>query len=47
MAESACSERIVENLLDTDCYKLTIVEAVLHKEDTGGAQWEFCCRNQE
>ncbi|WP_152904783.1 hypothetical protein, partial [Pseudomonas aeruginosa] len=29
MAESAFSERIVQNLLDTDFYKLTMMQAVL------------------
>ncbi len=30
MAESVFAERIVQNLLDTDFYKLTMMQAVLH-----------------
>lgn len=30
MSESAFSERIVQNLIDTDFYKLTMMQAVLH-----------------
>lgn len=30
MSESAFADRIVQNLLDTDFYKLTMMQAVLH-----------------
>jgi nicotinate phosphoribosyltransferase len=47
MAESAFSERIVQNLLDTDFYKLTMMQAVLHNYPNAEVEWEFRCRNQE
>ncbi len=30
MSESVFADRIVQNLLDTDFYKLTMMQAVLH-----------------
>jgi len=47
MAESAFGERIVQNLLDTDFYKLTMMQAVLHNYPNAEVEWEFRCRNQE
>ena len=47
MAESAFGERIVQNLLDTDFYKLTMMQAVLHNYPNAEVEWEFRCRNKE
>ena len=34
MSESVFADRIVQNLLDTDFYKLTMMQAVLHNYPT-------------
>ena len=47
MSESAFSDRIVQNLLDTDLYKLTMMQAVLHNYPNAEVEWEFRCRNGE
>lgn len=47
MAESVFSDRIVQNLLDTDFYKLTMMQAVLHNYPNAEVEWEFRCRNAE
>ena len=47
MAESAFGEQIVQNLLDTDFYKLTMMQAVLHNYPNAEVEWEFRCRNKE
>ncbi|WP_137822018.1 nicotinate phosphoribosyltransferase [Pseudomonas sp. D(2018)] len=47
MADSAFSGRIVQNLLDTDFYKLTMMQAVLHNYPNAEVEWEFRCRNDE
>jgi nicotinate phosphoribosyltransferase len=47
MSESAFSDRIVQNLLDTDFYKLTMMQAVLHNYPNVDVEWEFRCRNGE
>lgn len=47
MTESAFGERIVQNLLDTDFYKLTMMQAVLHNYPNAEVEWEFRCRNKE
>lgn len=47
MAESVFAERIVQNLLDTDFYKLTMMQAVLHNYPNAEVEWEFRCRNAE
>jgi nicotinate phosphoribosyltransferase len=47
MAESAFSDRCVQNLLDTDFYKLTMMQAVLHNYPNAEVEWEFRCRNSE
>ncbi|MHA6492919.1 nicotinate phosphoribosyltransferase [Pseudomonas borbori] len=47
MGESVFAERIVQNLLDTDFYKLTMMQAVLHNYPNTEVEWEFRCRNQE
>ena len=47
MGESVFAERIVQNLLDTDFYKLTMMQAVLHNYPNAEVEWEFRCRNAE
>ncbi|MDH4581891.1 nicotinate phosphoribosyltransferase [Pseudomonas sp. BN415] len=47
MPDSAFSGRIVQNLLDTDFYKLTMMQAVLHNYPNAEVEWEFRCRNDE
>lgn len=47
MADSAFSGRIIQNLLDTDFYKLTMMQAVLHNYPNAEVEWEFRCRNNE
>jgi nicotinate phosphoribosyltransferase len=47
MTESVFAERIVQNLLDTDFYKLTMMQAVLHNYPNAEVEWEFRCRNAE
>ena len=38
---------IVRSLLDTDFYKLTMMQAVLHNYPNAEVEWEFRCRNSE
>ncbi|WP_068826213.1 nicotinate phosphoribosyltransferase [Pseudomonas sp. BMS12] len=47
MSESVFADRIVQNLLDTDFYKLTMMQAVLHNYPNAEVEWEFRCRNSE
>ncbi|MGY4492120.1 nicotinate phosphoribosyltransferase [Pseudomonas sp. TE3610] len=47
MSESVFADRIVQNLLDTDLYKLTMMQAVLHNYPNVEVEWEFRCRNGE
>lgn len=47
MGESVFSERIVQNLLDTDFYKLSMMQAVLHNYPNTEVEFEFRCRNAE
>ncbi|MDH4554241.1 nicotinate phosphoribosyltransferase [Pseudomonas sp. BN417] len=47
MPDSAFSGRINQNLLDTDFYKLTMMQAVLHNYPNAEVEWEFRCRNDE
>jgi len=47
MSESVFADRIVQNLLDTDLYKLTMMQAVLHNYPNVDVEWEFRCRNGE
>jgi nicotinate phosphoribosyltransferase len=47
MSESAFADRIVQNLLDTDLYKLSMMQAVLHNYPNVDVEWEFRCRNSE
>ena len=41
MAESVFADSIVQNLLDTDFYKLTMMQAVLHNYPNAEVEWEF------
>ncbi|VXC89719.1 nicotinate phosphoribosyltransferase [Pseudomonas sp. 8Z] len=47
MSDSVFADRIVQNLLDTDLYKLTMMQAVLHNYPNAEVEWEFRCRNSE
>ncbi|MED5611696.1 nicotinate phosphoribosyltransferase [Pseudomonas sp. JH-2] len=47
MAESAFTPFGVQNLLDTDFYKLSMMQAVLHNYPNAEVEWEFRCRNRE
>lgn len=47
MGESAFSPLGVQNLLDTDFYKLSMMQAVLHNYPNAEVEWEFRCRNHE
>ncbi|NBA95161.1 nicotinate phosphoribosyltransferase [Pseudomonas sp. R5(2019)] len=47
MSESAFADRSVQNLLDTDLYKLTMMQAVLHNYPNVDVEWELRCRNGE
>lgn len=47
MSNSIFADRIVQNLLDTDFYKLTMMQAVLHNYPNAEVEWEFRCRNTE
>ncbi len=47
MSEHVFAERIVQNLLDTDLYKLSMMQAVLHNYPNVEVEWEFRCRNGE
>lgn len=47
MGESVFAERTVQSLLDTDFYKLSMMQAVLHNYPNTEVEWEFRCRNAE
>lgn len=40
------TQQIISSLLDTDLYKFTMLQAVLHKFPQADAQYEFKCRNE-
>ncbi|MDA0424880.1 nicotinate phosphoribosyltransferase [Stutzerimonas frequens] len=44
---SAFSERIIQSLLDTDFYKLTMMQAVLHHYPNAEVEWAFRSRSGE
>lgn len=44
---SAFSDQIVPSLLDTDFYKLTMMQAVLHHYPNAEVEWAFRCRSDE
>lgn len=39
--------RIINSILDTDFYKLTMMQGVLHQHPNAHVQWAFKCRNDE
>ncbi len=47
MSESVFAPSIIQNLLDTDFYKLTMMQAVLHNYPNAEVEWEFRCRSNE
>jgi len=47
MSESVFGPRIIQNLLDTDFYKITMMQAVLHNYPNAEVEWAFRCRNGE
>ena len=47
MSNSVFGPRIIQNLLDTDFYKITMMQAVLHNYPNAEVEWEFRCRNDE
>lgn len=47
MSEGVFAERSVQSLLDTDFYKLTMIQAVLHHYPNAEVEWEFRCRSDE
>ncbi|UPF06212.1 nicotinate phosphoribosyltransferase [Pseudomonas mosselii] len=47
MSDSVFGPRIIQNLLDTDFYKITMMQAVLHNYPNAEVEWEFRCRNDE
>ena len=47
MSDSVFGPRIIQNLLDTDFYKFTMMQAVLHNYPNAEVEWEFRCRNGE
>ncbi|MFP8965728.1 nicotinate phosphoribosyltransferase [Pokkaliibacter sp. CJK22405] len=47
VAASTFSSQIIQNLLDTDFYKLTMMQAVLHNYPNAEVEWEFRCRTDE
>jgi nicotinate phosphoribosyltransferase len=47
MSESVFGPCIIQNLLDTDFYKLTMMQAVLHNYPNAEVEWEFRCRSHE
>ena len=38
---------IITSLLDTDWYKITMMQGVHHKYPNASVTWEFRCRNSE
>ncbi|WP_407362147.1 nicotinate phosphoribosyltransferase [Pseudomonas luteola] len=47
MADGIFSRCSVQSLLDTDFYKLTMMQAVLHNYPNAEVEWAFKCRNNE
>ena len=47
MSGSAFSDRIIQSLLDTDYYKLTMMQAVLHHYPNAEVEWAFRSRSEE
>ncbi|MGE6689605.1 nicotinate phosphoribosyltransferase [Stutzerimonas stutzeri] len=47
MSSSAFSDQIIQSLLDTDFYKLTMMQAVLHHYPNAEVEWAFRSRSAE
>jgi nicotinate phosphoribosyltransferase len=47
MGVSAFTNRIIQSLMDTDYYKLTMMQAVLHHYPTAEVEWAFRSRSEE
>ena len=47
MIDSPFRPRVIHSLLDTDLYKLSMMQAVLHNYPNTDVEWEFRCRNGE
>jgi len=41
------NDRIINSIIDTDFYKLTMMQAVLHHYPNAEVEWAFKCRNSE
>ncbi|WP_263261560.1 nicotinate phosphoribosyltransferase [Pseudomonas sp. RIT-PI-S] len=47
MIDSPFGTRVIQSVLDTDLYKLSMMQAVLHNYPNTDVEWEFRCRNGE
>lgn len=47
MTSSIFSQHIIRGILDTDFYKLSMMQAILHNYPNAEVEWEFRCRDQE
>lgn len=47
MNNNVFSDQITQGLLDTDFYKLTMMQAILHNYPNAEVEWEFRCRDNE
>lgn len=47
MIDSPFRPSVIQSLLDTDLYKLSMMQAVLHNYPNTDVEWEFRCRNGE
>lgn len=47
MDSSIFSHNIIRGILDTDFYKLSMMQAILHNYPNAEVEWEFRCRDQE
>lgn len=47
MDNAMFSQKIVQSLLDTDFYKLSMMQAILHNYPNAEVEWEFRCRDNE
>lgn len=47
MESTIFSQHIIRGILDTDFYKLSMMQAILHNYPNAEVEWEFRCRDQE
>lgn len=47
MVTPVFSENIIQSMLDTDFYKLSMMQAILHNYPNAEVEWEFRCRDKE